>query len=279
MRARLSATLSSASLAVVGLTTLTALPALAVSGAGCSSSSSSGDPSTDGGSGTDTGPGPTANEAQQTGRIVGARDQVPITGVTVSVGARSATTGGDGTYSLVVPKNTPYTMTVRGEEYYGLDEQEWILDKDTLPRGDTSLLSKDTANLLAAFLPARNLQKGLLVVRIVPMPPCDTEAGSTLAIEPAGDAKVTYFSGGIPSKAATSAAAGESFAAAFTDVEVGVNLTVKVDSPSCEPLPFPVAYSDVTYTGNMKAGPGEVLSYVRVFLGPKKATIADAGTD
>jgi len=245
---------------------LLALPLLAAS---CSSSSTSGTPDPDAGATGDGGP-VASNEAKQTGKVIGALDKLEIANATVTVAGKTAVTKADGTYEIVVPKNAPYSMSVTHDEHYKLNEQEWIVKTDTFVRGDTSLLSKDTANLLASFLPPRDPAKGLLVVRVQPIAPCDTEDGSTLAIEPKGTSKLTYFSGGRPNQSATAAKKGEAFAAAFSDVDTGVNVKVTVTSPLCEQLPYPVDFDGVTYTGNQKTEPGEVLSYVRVFIGPKK---------
>lgn len=240
--------------------------------AACSSSTTE-TPATDAGTaetGTSDVGQPAANEAKQTGKIIGAIDKLEVPGVTVSIDGKTATTKGDGTYEIIVPKDKPYTMSVFGEGYYKLNEQEWILKKDSLARGDTSLLSVDTANLLASFLPGRDKAKGVLVVKVQPIPPCDDEGGSTLTIEPAGDSKTVYFEGGRPNVNAKSAEKGASFSAAVYNVETGVNIKVNVVSPKCNVIPYPFDQADVTYTGNQKTEPGEVLSYVRAFIGPLK---------
>ncbi|HSO31822.1 MAG TPA: hypothetical protein VLT33_04885 [Labilithrix sp.] len=228
--------------------------------------------------GADTSIGPVGtNESKQKGRIIDAIDKFGVAGATVSIAGKTALTKDDGTYEIVVPRNTPYTMSVTASEHYKLNEQEWIVKTELFDRTDTSLLSTSIANLLASFLPPRDAAKGLLVVKVNPLPPCDSEQGSTLSIEPAGTSKVTYFAAGKPSTSATSAAKGEAFSAAFSDVDVGVAIKVTVNSPTCEQVPFPIDYQDVTYTGVQKTEPGEVLSYIRVFIGPKK--VGDAGTD
>lgn len=68
----------------------------------------------------------------------------------------------------------------------------------------------------------------------------------------------------------------ESISAAFFNVEPNTTVRVGVTAPGCEALPYPVEQQDVTYTGDARTEPGEALTYVRVFLGPK---IADAGAD
>lgn len=218
-----------------------------------------------------------ANEAKQKGRIVDAINKYGVSGATVSIAGKTATTAEDGTYEIVVPKNTPYRMAVTSPDHFKLNEQEWIVKKDLFDRTDTSLLSNDIAKLLASFLPPRDAAKGLLVVRVNPLPPCDTEQGSTLTLEPKGTSKVTYFTGGRPNQSATSVTKDESLSAAFSDVDPGVLVKVTVTSPLCEQVAFPVDYQDVTYTGVQTTEPGDVLSYIRVFIGPKK--IVEAGTD
>jgi hypothetical protein len=213
----------------------------------------------------------------QKGRIIDAVGKDGVAAAVVSIGGKSVTTNGDGTYAIPITKDVPTSMTVTAPDHFKLNEQEWIVKTDLFDRADTSLLSNSTASLLSSFLPAHDAAKGLLAVRIYPMAPCVSEAGSTIALEPAGAAKVTYFAGGLPSKTSTVASKDETFSGIFTDVEPGVALKVVVTSPLCEQVAFPVDFLGVTLTGMQKAEPGDVVSYIRVFLGPKK--IADSGAD
>jgi hypothetical protein len=212
-----------------------------------------------------------ASAAKQKGRIVDAIDKFGVTAATVTIAGKSVVTNADGTYEIEIPRNTPYSMTVTEGEHWKLNEQEWIFKKDVFDRTDTSLLSTAIGNILASFLPApRDMTKGILVVRVNPLPPCESEEGSKIAIEPAGASKVTYFSNGRPNKDQPSTVKDQSFSAAFSDVDPGVAVKVIVDSPTCQQVPFPVDFQDVTYTGVQKAEAGQVLSYIRVFIGPKK---------
>jgi len=251
--------------------------ALAAGIAACSNSAGNAPiPTAEAGADTSVGPvGP--NESKQKGTVMDAIDKFPVVGATVTVGGKTAVTGADGTYEIVVPRNAAYSMAVAQDEHYKLNEQEWIVKSTTFDRGVTALLSKDIANLLLSFLPPRDSAKGLLVVRIYPQAPCDSEQGSLLSIEPKGASKVTYFAGGKPSTAATSTTKDEAFSAVFSDVDVGIPIKVTVDSPSCEQVPFPIDDKNITYTGVQKTEAGAVLSYIRVTIGPKKA--ADAATD
>ena len=218
------------------------------------------------------------SESKQTGKIIRAQsedDGVP--GATVTAGGNSVTTNATGEYEIIVPRNTPYRMTVAAPEYFKLLEQEMILTKETLDRGKTNLLPTETATFLAGLLPDRKAEKGLVVVKVNPLPPCTSEEGSTLSIDPPGEAKITYFNGSLPQSSLEAVKAGSTFSAAIYNVEVGVPLTITVTSPQCSQAPFPIDVGDVTYTGALTAEAGEALSYMRVYI--KDAVIPDAGSD
>jgi hypothetical protein len=219
---------------------------------------------------------PTATEARQSGRIVDVQSSDPVPGATVTVEGKSATTNAAGQYELLVPRNKPYTMTVTSEGYHKLIEQELVHDKESLARGDTNLLSNQTALLLSAFLTGRKSDKGYIVVKAEPRPPCTSEDGATLAIEPVGEAQLTYFGQQLPDRTRTSVLAGTPISAVFYNVDVGVPLTIKVTSPTCEQQAFPATVGDVTYTGGLRAEAGDVIAYSRVYL---QALKTDAGTN
>lgn len=225
----------------------------------------------------ETGPEASSATAVQKGRIIDAVDKFGVSAATVTAAGNSVTTKEDGTYEIAVPRNVPYSVSVTEPEHFKLNDQAMIFKKDTLERGDTSLLGTSIASILASLLPPRDVARGLLVVRVNPLPPCDSEEGSTITIEPAGTSKVTYFASGRPDKSRTSALKDEAFSAAISDVDVGVPIKVTVQSPRCEQVPFPIDVADVTYTGVQQTEPGNVLSYIRVYIGPTK--IADAGAD
>ena len=221
-------------------------------------------------------------EITQRGRILVAQSQAPLDGATITVGARTTTAAADGTYAIVAPRGVPYAMTVSAPEHYTLLEQEWIAEKDIV-RSDTTMLPDTLAALLAALLPNRDAEKGVLVVRVNAVRGCAGAGGTTLTLEPPG-ASLRYFAGGLPSGAATSVVETEPLSAVFYDVPIGVPLRVTASSPRCPTLPFPVSEEDVTYTGNVVAQAGTSLSYVRVFLGggpdaggPDAGDAGDAG--
>lgn len=219
----------------------------------------------------------TFTEPTQTGRIIDAVGKSGVAGATVTIGGKTVTTADDGSYAIGITKGAPTSMSVAAADHFKLNEQEWIVKTDLFERKDTSLLSNSSATLLASLLPARDPAKGLLAVKVYPLPPCVSEQGSTLALRPAGTAKLTYFKGGLPDKTSKVVSKDEAFSGIFTDVDPGVPLEVVVTSPICEQQAFPVDYGGVTLTGAQKAEVGDVVSYVRIFLGPAK--IADSGTD
>ncbi|MBX3209028.1 MAG: hypothetical protein KF764_28605 [Labilithrix sp.] len=257
------------------------LVALAAITAACGDDDSGGGaPAADGGDAQTDAPVVITNdtESKQSGKIIRAQtEDEGVEGATVTVAGKTATTNAAGDYELLVPRNTPYRMTVAKEGFYKLLEQEWIVKKETLERGSTNLLLTATANLLAGLLPGRDPAKGLVVVKVTPLPPCTSEEGATLAIDPPGDAKVAYFSGSLPDSQQSSVKAGAAFSAAFYNVAVGVPLKVVVSSSECAQVAFPVDVGDVTYTGVLEAEPGDALSYFRVYM--KDAAIPDAGSD
>jgi hypothetical protein len=222
---------------------------------------------------------PGAGEVKQTGKIVRANETaVLVSGATVTIADKSATTNATGDYEIAVPKGKPVFMTVTAPDYYKLLEQEYVVNADAFERGPTQLLSVELANFLTSFLPNRKAEKGVLVVKINAQAPCTTEEGATVALEPQGESQLRYFNGQLPSSSATSAHGGDSFNAAFYNVEIGVPLKVTVTHPTCAQVAFPVTVGSVTFTGSQKTEAGDALSYMRLYIGAS-ATPSDAGAD
>ncbi len=234
-------------------------------------------PATDAGSATETGPVVVgSNEVKQTGKIVRAQATSEVVeGATVTIATKSVTTSATGNYEIAVPKGTPVQMTVTAPDFFKLIEQEYILQND-LDRGETQLLKTGTANLLAGVLnPPRDATKGLLVVSVRVQPPCASEEGTTLTIDPPGASLSYVGASGLPDSTQSAVKQGTAFSAIFYNVEPGVNVRVTANSPSCEQVAFPIDADGVTLTGNQKTEAGEALSFLRVYLGPAKSV--DAG--
>ncbi len=247
----------------------------------CGDDDNGGRTGVDGGGGTEGGTDGSSggSPAKQTGKIVVALQNVPLSGATVTIGSSTAQTKADGTYEIGITKGPALQMQVTAEDYYKLFEQEYVVKADTFDRGETSLLSKAIANTLVSFLQGRDPAKGLLIVKVQPTAPCDSEEGTIVALDPPGSSMVRYISGGIPSNSQSSAKKGESFHAVIYNVDLGAPVNVKLTSPLCKQKAFPVDVDNVTYTGkNQKVEGGEVLSFMRVFLGDKQEG-TDAGSD
>ena len=218
--------------------------------------------------------------ATQTGRAMVVQLATPLAGATVSAAGKQATTAEDGTYTLSVPRGTPFTLRFTAPEHYQLIEQEYLVTKDPYARGDSLVLAKQTAQLLSAFLDGYDKTRGLIAIRVVKKTGCASETGAVVAIEAPGDAKplVKYTVNGLPGSG-TSIVAGENNGALIYNVPTGAPLKVTVTHPTCAPLPFPVEFEGATYTsGSATPEPGESLSFVRIFLGPG-APQPDAGLD
>jgi len=217
-------------------------------------------------------------ETKQTGKIVKAREpEFGVPGATVAIAGKTATTNANGEYEIIVPRNTPYQMVVTAPDYFKLREQEWLVKAETFPRGDTTVLPNALANLLTGFLPGRDPAKGILVIRVNPRPPCTSEEGSKVSIEPKGASMFRYFSNGIPTDGRDTVKKDESLSVGFYNVEPGVPIKVTVDSPLCDQLAFPVEVDGITYTGVQQTEAGDVISYIRTYIGPAKTQ--DAGAD
>ncbi|HVH47026.1 MAG TPA: hypothetical protein VM925_32000 [Labilithrix sp.] len=217
------------------------------------------------------------NVSKQTGKIIAIQTDEGIPGATVTIAGKSVVTNETGDYEILVPRNEPYRMTVVANGFYKLIEQEWMVRQATHDRGTTDLVKVETAEVLDALVGDRKPEKGVVLVKVYPRPPCDSEGGSTLTIDPPGEAKVLYFNGSLPDFSQHSVQAGTYISAAFYNVEVGVPVKVIVHSPKCLQAPFPIDVGDVTYTGNLTAEAGAAFAYMRVYI--QEPSVNDAGSE
>ncbi|HEY1955684.1 MAG TPA: hypothetical protein VGH28_08725 [Polyangiaceae bacterium] len=228
----------------------------------------------------------------QTGQIVDYSSGAGLGGATITGGG--STTQGDskGNYDLVVPKNTPYSMTTSLDGYLTLHEQEWQLSADSV-RGKTSAVANGTEQLLKSILqPQPDPTLGVLTIQVIATGGdaggCASATGATisvpgLAVDGGTGAHLVYFDGGspnLPSASATSVTDGALPSAIIYDLPIGMFSSVTVTHPTCSTVPFPVADPNIptlTYTGKVDveassvavddAGTmGNVASFMRVFL-------------
>jgi hypothetical protein len=261
--------------------------------AACSNSN----PNNDGGtpdSGTD---GTSGNTFNQTGQIVDYSSKAGLGEMVVSGGGNSVGTDSKGNYTLPVPKNTAYTMTIASAAdastgYLTLNEQEWTVSGD-VNRGQTSAVSNVTENLLKAVLqPQPTASLAVFTVQVIATGACASSTGATISVPglPAADAGtqdggsgpyLNYFSGGFPSTSATSVTNGELPSAIVWNLPVTASFKdVTVTPPAgCTVVAFPTPDPsdagpgpNLTYTGNVKLDPSSpaagqnVASFMRVFL-------------
>lgn len=237
------------------------------------------------------------NTFKQSGQIVDFSSKAGQPGMIVSGGGNSATTDTTGKYTLPVPKDTAYTMTISSgpnanTSYLTLNEQEWKLSGD-VDRGKTSAVSNATEGLLKSILvPQPDVNLAVLTIQVIPTGACTSATGSTISVPglPAPDAgtdggsggiHLDYFSGGFPSQSATSVSDGETPSAIIWNLPVSASFKdVTVTPPSgCTVTAFPTTDPsdagpgpNLTYTGNVKLDPSaddagaNYASYMRVFL-------------
>jgi hypothetical protein len=207
---------------------------------------------------------PGAVPVTQKGHIIVARKNSPAAGVVINTSAgSSAITDDAGAYSIQVPKGVPYNMTVTGDGFYKLIEQEWTIPGDT-DRGHTSFLSMILGDILAASITDRDPNKGVLTVRVYATGGCPSVDGATISLDPP-DGKTVYARGGLPSTE-TTVSAEELPSAIIYNLPTGVNLKLKAAHPTCTFVPYPAQADGFTYTGNVKTEGGKVISFARVFL-------------
>jgi hypothetical protein len=202
----------------------------------------------------------------------------PVAGATVTVGSNSTTTAKDGTYSLPVPAGTPFTMTVEKttsnpNDPTDLKYVKLIEAEDTVTasyeRGDTKLVSADTAGLLSSALPNYDTSKAVITIELVKTGSCTDVGGTTVSVSPASTGALTEYpasciSPDSPNTSATDAI----FPGAVIYNLVPGTQTVTAKSPKCTQVPYP--YTDpsigLTYDGTVLTEAGTGASFIRVFL-------------
>ena len=229
-------------------------------------------PKVDGGA-TDAGADVPANSFVQTGRVVDYDSAKGVKNVTVtatlSTGPITTTTDDTGKYSLAVPKNTPYTMSLTADKYLKLNEQEWSLTADAT-RGDTKFVSAATQGLLQAFLTGYDDTLAVVSVGFIKLPTCTASLdGMTVALENPGKAQVVYFVPGHLTPDGTSVTDGASPAVIFYNVTPNAPVKPVLSNTTCKLAAFPQTdptVPTISYTGNVVAEAGKAASFGRFFL-------------
>jgi hypothetical protein len=203
----------------------------------------------------------------------------PVAGATVTVGNQSTTTAKDGTYSILVPSGMPFTMTVEKttvanpNDPTDLKYVKLIEAEDTVTasynRGDTKVVSADTAGLLSSALPMYDTSKAVITIELVKTGSCTDVGGTTVSVSSAGASALTEYPASCisPDSPNTSATDGVFPGVVVYNLAPGTH-TVTASSPKCTQVPYP--YTDpsngLTYDGTVLTEAGTGASFVRVFL-------------
>lgn len=216
--------------------------------------------------------------ALQTGRVRNSEMQL-LAGATVRVGGASTTTpsaygpGEEGTYALLVWGSKPAHTILSAPGFWSLVDQEWIPLGTVVRRPGMLLVDDGTAAWVGSRIPDADPTKGKVVVQVNGDPSCFSANDVTLAMSPAGDARVVYFAAdNVPDPSLDHAefrmGNGPQIQALFVNVEPNVRFQITARSSSCAQVPFPIAFQDVMLTGWQYAEGGRSLSFYRVFLTP-----------
>lgn len=200
------------------------------------------------------------------GRLLDGQNRAAVGGATVSWAGKTGQSTSTGDFAVRVAPNLTTSPSITASGYYQFNFQELTISGPS-NFGPLFMISQSTASLLQSVLiPDYDATKGVLAVLVSAQGTCSSTGGTTIAVSPAGGAKVLYFSGGLPSTSQLSVSAQEEPSALLYNVEPNVALTLTLTSPTCTQVAFPVTESTVTYTGAIKTAPGDQFTFARVFL-------------
>jgi hypothetical protein len=214
--------------------------------------------------------GPVVTQTGKTVSYTPCSSPVPVAGATVSVGSRSATTAADGSYTIEVPAGAPFTMTVTAPDYIPLTEAEDTVQA-SYDRGNTLLISTETAMFLEGALPGFDPKMSLLTIELVKTGTCTDVTGTTVTVSSPGTGAVTEYPAQCASPVGGSSATEGTFPSASDAVVYNLTPgahTVRAASPKCTQVPYP--YTDpatgLTYDGTVTTQAGNANAFTRVFL-------------
>jgi hypothetical protein len=177
--------------------------------------------------------------------------------VTLAPGSEG-TTDANGGFAIQVPSGVMYSPTITAPGYIEVSFGAMTLSGD-FDQGRYTLSSLQHAVLARKVLGDYDPTKGVILVAIGRLSTCADIEGTTIAVDPPGQAHVRYFRNRMQS-AATSAGSGEDPAALVWNVDPDVPISVVLTSPTCAQAKAPVTDGPVTYEGTVTARPGGELS-------------------
>lgn len=234
----------------------------------------------DGGGGDCACPDGGSSGIKLTGVVSAYESKAVLPMATASItGGPSSVTASDGTYSLSVQKGTPFYLTVAGDQYMKLLEQEAVLSGDA--KKDETLVRVSTQAQLQAFLMNFDMTKtkATLIIGVTKRTTCASSEGAIVDLEPPqpGSSR-SYTQGGIPAANRTFAADGERIIFYNLDPKANVKIKLSWAMPSdggpqpatpCTMVAYPFQEPDqptLTYTGNVVLEAGDAFSYERLHL-------------
>ncbi len=226
---------------------------------------------TDAGGGKDAAADAPSNTFAQTGKVVDFDSGKGVKGATVTAKTATdtftATTDDTGKYTLAVPKNTPYTMSLTADKYLKLNEQEWSLTGDA-DRGSTKFVSAQTQALLQSLLGGYDNTLAVVSIGFIKLSTCTASLdGMTITLTTPDKAQVKYFSGGFPNGAAVSE--GASPAVLVYNFTPGAEMKFTLAGTTCKLAAFPQTdptAATISYTGKVVSEAGQSASFIRFFL-------------
>ncbi len=236
---------------------LSLIPFVAVVGCSSSSSNSTTQPSQD--AGVDAAPLADASTAidayagmaTEHGVMVDYETLKGVPGLTVTDNGVSATTDGDGGWSLVVPPGVTLSPNVSGASYSNLYFPESVPSAADVDYGVAVDGTSSTFQLEQSGL-ANDTTKGLVQVVVVTASTCASSAGGTLAVmSPPGTTTVYFSTTTLPDSSLTSfqAVMPPRPVAVVYNITAGATLDLKISHPTCTQAAFPFTYNGRTYTG------------------------------
>jgi hypothetical protein len=203
----------------------------------------------------------------QSGKVIDFETSKPVSGVTLDDGlGDTVTTGADGSYSLVVAKDTPFSLTLSADGYVKLLQQQTSLTSDYAAE-PIDMVPLDLANTLHGVLPHYDPTLGVLSIQAMPEGQCASEEGAKVSVEGESAALVVYFQNKLPNLQLKAMKAGELPSAVIYNLPPGVAVNVQIEHPTCHQAPFPVVTNGgVTYLAGVTTQPGNVTAFQRIFL-------------
>jgi hypothetical protein len=201
----------------------------------------------------------------QQGHVIDFVTKAPVAGATVKAGDQTVTTASDGAYSFSMAPGVPFSMSITGANRATTVFQERALLAD-VDDGAVNSVDEPSAKLLRSALPGYDESLGSISAFVISQGKCPTSDGATIAVSPAGAAKIVYFENGLPSATRTTVSQNELPSAVIYNVQPGADVTLSVTKDSCEQQAYPLQVGNIEYTGGIPVQAGDATTYAGLYL-------------